>query len=322
MKSVLHVENVTKTYANGVHALRGVSFDVAPGEVVGLLGPNGAGKTTLVEILTGFRQRDGGTATVLGLDPGNSADLRELRKRTGVVLQQTGHPRYLTVRETVAMHSRWYEHARTVDEALRLTGLEDLGKRFVRQLSGGQQRRLDVAVAIVGRPDMIFLDEPTTGFDPAARRHAWELVRSLRNLGTTVLLTTHYMEEATELADRVMVVTEGQIAGIGTADELAQQLGLHSVLEFSLPPETDPANVPDIVANARVSASSGIWRMSCANPTQIMAELCSWAVSQNIELQSLSLRSPSLEDTFLALTDNSDLGDSADAKPDDSEVLR
>ena len=194
---MLEVRGLAKQYPGASEpAVRDVSLELRAGEVLGLLGPNGAGKTTTIEILTGFRRRDAGEVRLLGLDPAVRRDLRELRRRVGVVLQQTGHYRYLTVRETLAMHRAWHEQPRAVDEVLELVGLEELDDRFVRQLSGGQQRRLDVGVALVGRPELIFLDEPTTGFDPAARRKMWDVLGHLAELGTSVVLTTHYMEEA------------------------------------------------------------------------------------------------------------------------------
>jgi ABC-2 type transport system ATP-binding protein len=197
--SVIQVDGLRKTYGD-VEAVRGLSFSVEEGEVVAVLGPNGAGKTTTVEILEGFRSRDGGDVTVLGMDPAHGGT--ELRQRIGIVLQQVGVEPFLTVSEVLRMHSQYYRHPRDVDEVLSLVGLEEKASARVKTLSGGQQRRLDVALGLIGDPELLFLDEPTTGFDPTARRQAWEVVRNLGRLGKTVLLTTHYMDEAQALADR------------------------------------------------------------------------------------------------------------------------
>src|SRR5512134_1624981 len=211
------VRDLVKSYG-GVEALRAISFEVAEGEVFGLLGPNGAGKTTTVEILEGYRPRDGGDASVLGQDPGDSP--RALRERIGVVLQHSENVPLLTVRELHLMFAGYYDSPRDVDEVIELVGLGEKRGARVKTLSGGQKRRLDLGIALVGDPDLVFLDEPTTGFDPAARRTAWELVRSLRSLGKTILLTTHYLDEAQQLADRVAVIREGRLVRIGTPHEL------------------------------------------------------------------------------------------------------
>ena len=214
MPPAIVVSDLRKSYG-GVEALRGVSFEVAEGEVFGLLGPNGAGKTTTVEILEGYRARDGGEATVLGHDPGDAP--RALRERIGVVLQQSELSPLLTVRETHRLFAGYYASPRDVDEVIELVGLGEKRDARVKTLSGGQKRRLDLGVALVGDPDLVFLDEPTTGFDPAARRAAWDMIRSLRSLGTTILLTTHYLDEAQQLADRVAVLRDGEIVRAGHA---------------------------------------------------------------------------------------------------------
>ena len=300
--AVLTVEGLRKRYDSGVEAVRGISFQLGRGEVLGLLGPNGAGKTTTVEILTGFRQRDAGEVHLLGLDPGSRDDLRKLRRRIGIVLQQAGHLRYLSVRETVAMHAAYHApDARDVDEVLELVGLKDVPDRRVRQLSGGQQRRLDVAVALVGRPEVIFLDEPTTGFDPAARRRMWDVVRDLTREGTSVVLTTHYMEEASELADRVLVLRQGEIVGAGTPEEIARSLRIGTTIRATLPIDTGPHALP-IELRGALGPDGRLELRDCEDVTRIVALLCNWALEAGIELTDLDVRAPDLEASYLALT--------------------
>ena len=223
MSSAIVVRDLRKSY-DGVEALRGISFEVTEGEVFGLLGPNGAGKTTTVEILEGYRRRDGGEASVLGHDPGNSP--RTLRERIGVVLQHSEITPLLTVREAHLLFAGYYAKPRDVDEVVDLVGLAEKRDARVKTLSGGQKRRLDLGIALVGDPDLIFLDEPTTGFDPAARRSAWELILALRALGKTILLTTHYLDEAEALAERVGLLRRGQLVRVGTVLELRGEVGL------------------------------------------------------------------------------------------------
>src|SRR5438105_3348771 len=218
----IEVDDLRKAY-EGVEAVRGVSFKVRRGEVFGLLGPNGAGKTTTVEILEGYRERSGGEVSVLGFDPGHRA--RALRERVGIVLQQPGLYRHIRVREALVHFAGLYPHPRDVDEVISLTGLQGKEGASVRTLSGGQLRRLDLALALVGDPELIFLDEPTTGFDPAARRNAWDAIRSLKSLGKTVLLTTHYLDEAQTLADRVAIIKDGRIIIEGEPQELGANTG-------------------------------------------------------------------------------------------------
>jgi ABC-2 type transport system ATP-binding protein len=210
MSSAVVVAGLGKSYG-AVQAVREVSFTVARGEIFALLGPNGAGKTTTLEILEGFRTRDAGRAEVLGIDPGDRATARALRERIGLVLQDIAVEPYLTVRETVARNAGYYPAPRDVDEVIALVGLAGQARQKVRILSGGQQRRLDLALGMIGGPEVLFLDEPTTGFDPSARRGAWQIVRDLREAGTTIMLTTHYMDEAQALADRVAVMAGGRI---------------------------------------------------------------------------------------------------------------
>src|SRR6187399_1346654 len=217
MSSAVTVDGLTKSYKE-LQALRGVSFEIAQGEIFGLLGPNGAGKTTTVEILEGYRERDGGAVTVLGEDPSRAG--LDWRQRIGVVLQSSSFYDSLTVAENLELFGGYYTRPRPVDEVIELVGLDEKRETRVRSLSGGQRRRLDLGLALVGDPELIFLDEPTTGFDPEARRRAWQTIASLRDLGKTILLTTHYLDEAEQLADRVAVLAQGQVVASGAPAEL------------------------------------------------------------------------------------------------------
>jgi ABC-2 type transport system ATP-binding protein len=274
----ISVRGLRKSY--GSHeALRDVSFDIAEGEVYGLLGPNGAGKTTTVEILEGYRSRDGGEVQVLGYDPARAE--RGLRQRIGVVLQESQLWPTLTVAETHRMFAGYYETPRDVDEVIALVGLETKRDARVKTLSGGQARRLDLGVALVGDPDLVFLDEPTTGFDPAARRAAWDMIRSLRSLGKTILLTTHYLDEAEQLADRVAVIRDGTIVREGTPRELTG--GAH---------ETEiryRENGHDVVLKTK-------------DPTRLLNELTTKALADGRVLEGLEVRRPTLEDVYLLIT--------------------
>ena len=277
MAHAIAVSDLTKSYGN-VEALRGVSFDVAEGEVFGLLGPNGAGKTTTVEILEGYRRRDGGSATVLGFDPGDAP--RELRERMGVVLQQSELSPLLTVRETHRLFAGYFANRRDVDEVIELVGLAEKRDARVKSLSGGQKRRLDLGVALVGNPELVFLDEPTTGFDPAARRAAWELIRTLRSLGTTILLTTHYLDEAQQLADRVAVLRDGVIVRQGTPADL---IG-----------DAHTTEIRYLQDGERVVVTT-------TEPTRLLNELTADALASGRELEQLEVRRPTLEDVYLEL---------------------
>jgi ABC-2 type transport system ATP-binding protein len=279
------VRDLTKSYGT-VAALRGVSFSVAEGEVFGLLGPNGAGKTTTVEILEGYRDRDGGDAVVLGHDPG--AAPRELRERIGVVLQQSELSPLLTVREMHRLFAGYYEQPRDVDEVIDLVGLGEKRDARVKTLSGGQKRRLDLGVALVGDPDLVFLDEPTTGFDPAARRAAWEMIRALRSLGTTILLTTHYLDEAQQLADRVAVLRDGVIVRQGTPAEL---IGDSRVTEI------------------RYRRDGELVVVETADPTRELHELTGRALEEGFELEQLEVRRATLEDVYLELVDETEVSE-------------
>ena len=279
--SALSVHGLTKSYGD-LQAVAGISFTVAEGEVFGLLGPNGAGKTTTVEILEGYRRRDGGEVTVLGIDPEHGGTA--LRERIGVVLQSSELPPTLTVREVHRMFAGYYAKPRNVDEVIMLVGLEEKADARVKTLSGGQKRRLDLGVALVGDPELIFLDEPTTGFDPAARRTAWELVRSLRELGKTILLTTHYLDEAQQLADRVAVIRDGRIVKQGSPAEL---IGIAPKVQIRYQHEGE-----DVV-------------IETDEPTRVLAELTGAAAAEGRELESLEVVRPSLEDVYLDLIDES-----------------
>jgi ABC-2 type transport system ATP-binding protein len=277
MPAAISVHDLRKSY-DGVTALRGISFEVAEGEVFGLLGPNGAGKTTTVEILEGFRARDGGEVLVLGHDPGKAP--RALRERIGVVLQHSELVSNLTVRELLRIFAGYYRRRRDVGEVLELAGLADKGDARVRTLSGGQKRRLDLALALVGDPDLLFLDEPTTGFDPSARRTAWETIRSLRSLGTTILLTTHYLDEAQQLADRVAVIDAGRIVRLGTPAEL---IGASGKTEIRFRRDGAPVVI------------------QTEEPTRVLHELTAEALAAGRELEHLEVLRPTLEDVYLEL---------------------
>jgi ABC-2 type transport system ATP-binding protein len=280
--SAIRVSELRKSY--GEHeAVRGISFDIRVGEVFSLLGPNGAGKTTTVEILEGYRQRDGGVVEVLGFDPARAQIA--YRERIGVVLQQSQLFPNLTVAETHRMFAGYYEHPRDIDEVIRLVGLAEKRDARVKTLSGGQKRRLDLGVALVGDPDLIFLDEPTTGFDPAARRAAWQMIRSLRSLGKTILLTTHYLDEAEQLADRVAVLREGRIIREGTPAELTG--GTH---------ETE--------IRYRQNGQEVVLRTT--EPTKLLHDLTAEAIAAGHELEGLSVRRPTLEDVYLLLTEDAE----------------
>jgi ABC-2 type transport system ATP-binding protein len=273
------VENLRKRYGDH-EALRGISFELGQGEVFSLLGPNGAGKTTTIEILEGYRRRDEGVVTVLGEDPARAS--RAWRGRIGVVLQSSAMYETLTVRESLSAFAGYYERPRPVDEVIAVVGLEQRADTRVSRLSGGQRRRLDFGLALVGDPELIFLDEPTTGFDPGARRNAWEAIRSLRALGKTILLTTHYLDEAEQLSDRVAVLREGRIVAEGAPAELTRT------------PLTEIRWRED--GHVRVERTR--------EPTRVLHELTSRALEAGRELEQLEVRRPTLEDVYLQLTED------------------
>ena len=276
--SAIVVRGLRKSYG-ALEAVRGIDFEIEEGEVFGLLGPNGAGKTTTVEILEGYRRRDAGDVTVLGHDPERPG--RDFRERIGVVLQQSQLWQNITVREMHSMFAGYYERPRNVNEVIELVGLESKRDARVKTLSGGQKRRLDLGIALVGDPDLVFLDEPTTGFDPAARRAAWDMIRSLRSLGKTVLLTTHYLDEAEQLADRVAVMREGVIVRVGTPRELT---------------------TGDLEVEIRYRRGGEEIVISTTEPTRVLHELTEAALARGEELERLEVRRPTLEDVYLTLT--------------------
>jgi ABC-2 type transport system ATP-binding protein len=292
------VRDVRKAYGATV-ALDGVSLTIRQGEVFGLLGPNGAGKTTLCEILEGHRPRDAGEVRVLGFDP---ADRRQdLKERIGIVLQEAGHPQMMTVMEAVRVFSAAYPRPRDPGEVLDLVGLSEKAGARIKTLSGGQRRRLDLALGLAGDPELIFLDEPTTGFDPSARRRSWELVQNLRTLGKTILLTTHYMDEAQQLADRVAVIAAGRIVAEGRPETIGGRDVAKAIVEFRLPAGAGGAALP-LPADAEIDASDGRVRFATDTPTRLLAPLIGWAAERGTELEALTVTRPSLEDIYLELT--------------------
>ncbi len=295
---MISVRGLRKSYGD-VEAVRGLDLEVRRGEIFAFLGPNGAGKTTTVEILEGYRERSGGEAEVLGIDPARAN--REWREQVGIVLQQCRMRQELTVRETLRLYAGYYREARPVDETIGLVGLEEKADERLGRLSGGQQRRLDVAVALIGDPALLFLDEPTTGFDPSARRQAWDLIGGLRDLGKTVFLTTHYMDEAQALADRVAVISRGQIVASGTPAEIGDRESHPATITFRTPPGTPLSELPLEKAD-HVSEREGLAIVRVAAPLELLNELTNWALERGVELEGLEVRRPTLEDIYLELT--------------------
>lgn len=294
----IEVAGLRRNYGQ-VEAVRGVSFDVAPGEVFCLLGPNGAGKTTVVEILEGYRTRTAGDVRVLGIDPATGS--RELRERVGIVLQQCGVMNDLTVAELVEMFGRYHVRQRPVDEVIELVELTDKRNTRAKKLSGGQRRRLDLALALVGDPELIFLDEPTTGFDPAARRQAWSTIRSLCQLGKTVFLTTHYMDEAQYLADRVAVMNAGEIIAAGPPEELGGRDARPAEIRFLLPAELSLDELPPLPYEER-SVEGDRVLIATREPLRAVNVLTGWALENDVKLGHFSVSQPTLEDIYLELT--------------------
>jgi ABC-2 type transport system ATP-binding protein len=298
------VDDLRKSYGN-THAVRGVSFTVNEGECVALLGPNGAGKTTTLEVLEGYQNRDGGRVEVLGIDPAHGN--RAWRNRIGIVLQGTAADPYLTVRETLARTAGFYPAPRDIEEVIELVGLADKADSRINKLSGGQQRRLDVGYGIIGNPSLLFLDEPTTGFDPSARRGAWDLVKDLRALGTTIILTTHYMDEAQALADNIVVLGSGQVVATGTPDSLGGRDTAALHIRFRLPATVDPASLPVPVTVDH----HGFCEVTTNDDVQVLNTLTGWALEAKVPLEGLVASRPSLEDTYLSLVGHEVLDDEA-----------
>jgi ABC-2 type transport system ATP-binding protein len=291
------VEDLQKTYG-ATHAVAGVSFTVSYGEIFSLLGPNGAGKTTTLEILEGYRDKDEGNVMVAGLDPGDRRTGRQLREQIGIVLQELAVELHLTVRETVSRNAGYYPNPRPVAEVIHLVGLGGKEKTKVKSLSGGQKRRLDLALGIIGNPRVLFLDEPTTGFDPSARRGAWDVIKGLRDLGTTIMLTTHYMDEAQELADRVAVIADGKIVEEGTPATLGGRDLARARVRFLLPEGYSVTDLPVPAA----AGEDGRLVIEADEPTELLHRLTGWAIDHNTTLPGLTVDRPSLEDIYLGLT--------------------
>jgi ABC-2 type transport system ATP-binding protein len=292
----IEVRGLRKSYGR-VEAVAGVDLSIRVGEVFALLGPNGAGKTTAIEILEGFRTRTSGRVSVLGFDPGRNECA--LKQRIGIVLQETGLDPFLTVGETVDMYRSYFPHPRARDDVIELVGLAAERDKKVTKLSGGQKRRLDVAVGLAGDPELLFLDEPTTGFDPSARRHAWNMIRNLKALGKTVLLTTHYMDEAQSLSDRVAIIAAGKIVVEGAPSTLSSRTGAGTTITFRLP---EGVRLPDALATLAL-VRDGTVEVRPEHPTRTLHELTGWALAHGVELEALRVSRPTLEDVYLELTE-------------------
>ncbi len=306
---VVAVSGLRKSYGD-IEAVRGVDIHVERGEIFALLGPNGAGKTTIVEILEGYRERSAGDVSVLGYDPGRGEPA--FKARIGIVLQSSVGERYLTAREIVDMYAGYYPTPRDAGELLELVGLSEQGGIRVRKLSGGQRRRLDLAIALAGDPELLFLDEPTTGFDPSARRGAWSMVRELARLGKTVLLTTHYMDEAQALADRLAVLVDGRIVSEGTPGEIIGRHSQDTIVRLQLPPGA-PSPPPELGLASDADAPTRL-HASTPRPTELLRRATAWAVESGIEFEDIKVARPSLEDVYLALTGHAQEGDDAEGE--------
>jgi ABC-2 type transport system ATP-binding protein len=304
--TVIEVRGLSKRYGSNL-AVDRVSFQVAPGEVYALLGENGAGKTTVVEILEGYREATSGDVEVLGSDPAGAG--RELRDRFGIVLQSSGVESEFTVREVIELYGSCYRRRRSAVDLVEVVGLQEKLDDRVGSLSGGQRRRIDLALGIVGHPELLFLDEPTTGFDPSARRRSWDLVESLCEEGTTVLLTTHYLDEAEHLADRVGVLARGRLIAEGTPAELIEDLS-GTVVSFQLPDElagADALGAVGALLHAEPRISGRLVEATVDSPTAAVHRLTGWAVEKGIELEALTVSRASLEDVYLALTGSAEV---------------
>ena len=297
---MIEVEQLVMRYGTAL-AVDGVDLQVDAGEIVAFLGPNGAGKTTTIEIMEGFRNRTSGSVSVLGVDPETAP--REWRERIGIVLQDSEPIPELTALESVQMQSKYYRNPRSASETLELVGLADSAHVRTRKLSGGQRRRLDLALALVGDPELIFLDEPTTGFDPSARRESWAMIEALREMGRTVLLTTHYMDEAEHLADRIVVIAAGRIIAGGTAEDLAAHLDAKPVISWRPPPgfAHPPERFGFVLAGDRL-------RLETNDVVPLLNDLTDWAINTETELHELHVASPTLEDLYLELIAQNDSG--------------
>ncbi|HEX6264974.1 MAG TPA: ABC transporter ATP-binding protein [Actinomycetota bacterium] len=292
---VIDVRGLRKSYGD-VEAVRGIDVHVDRGEVFALLGPNGAGKTTTVEILEGYRERTDGEISVLGHDPARAE--AELKGRVGIVLQSTGVDPYLTVRETVDLYAGYYPSPRDIDEVIDLVGLVEKRSTRVSKLSGGQQRRLDVAIALAGDPELLFLDEPTTGFDPNARRHAWEIVKNLAGIGKTIFLTTHFMDEAQYLASRAAVIRKGEIVAEGSPGTLGGRDRMQTRVRFRVPDGQAPP--PDLTGTTTLV--DGTLELRTDDTTKSVHDLTAWALGRGFSFDGLEVTQPSLEDVYLELT--------------------
>ncbi|HYT29313.1 MAG TPA: ABC transporter ATP-binding protein [Actinomycetota bacterium] len=294
--TAIEIRGLRKSYED-VEAVKGVDLSVPEGEVFALLGPNGAGKTTIVEIMEGFRDRSAGEVSVLGFDPARHD--RGLRSQVGIVLQSTGIDPFLNVGETVDMYRAYYPSPRPVDEILAVVGLTEKRDTRVLKLSGGQQRRLDVAIALAGDPRLLFLDEPTTGFDPSARRNAWEVVKNLASLGKTIFLTTHYMDEAQYLANEVAVIAGGVIVAQGPPSSLGGRDTAASRITFRL-----PAGAPELPDSMRpeTPGAGGVIELTAQDPTRLLHDLTGWALERGVALEGLGVARPTLEDVYLEIT--------------------
>jgi ABC-2 type transport system ATP-binding protein len=300
VEPVVSVRGLRKSYGQ-FEAVAGIDLEIERGEIFAFLGPNGAGKTTTVEILEGFRARTSGEVSVLGIDPANGD--AAWRNRVGAVLQESNAEPGLTVRESLQLYSGYYLEPRDIDETISLVGLEEKAETLAPQLSGGQRRRLDVALALIGDPELIFLDEPTTGFDPSARRTAWHVIEGLRQLGKTVFLTTHYMDEAEELSDRIAVIAGGEIVAEGTPGTLGGRNRMASTVRFTLPAGTGADDLPPEL-KALVAADDGrLVTMATDTPLAHVGALAEWALGRGLDLPDLDVRRPTLEDVYLELTE-------------------